>query len=307
MACVLRGASDTLDRATGIGQRVSLALVVALSGLTIGSVLWWRGNAIADQGMQIVLQLQTQIERLWQQLQATSWGALTGTQLSQATRSARSIITGYAPGVASSVLGIGGSVVVTMATAAFLAASPKTYLDGSLRLLPVSWRACARDVAMEVGKTLQLWFVGQLADMVVVAILVGVGLFLLGVQLAPTLALLAGLLNFVPYVGALAGAVPALLVALAQSPTLAMWVAVLFLCVQVLEGNVVAPLIQKRTISMAPALTIMSQTILGSLFGLLGLVVATPLTAALVTTIRMVYVEVILERGLDPSVKKGGG
>ncbi len=58
---------------------------------------------------------------------------------------------------------------------------------------------------------------------------------------------------------------------------------------------------------MAPALTIMSQTILGSLFGLLGLVVATPLTAALVTTIRMVYVEVILERGLDPSVKKGGG
>ncbi len=65
--------------------------------------------------------------------------------------------------------------------------------------------------------------------MVVVAILVGVGLFLLGVQLAPTLALLAGLLNFVPYVGALAGAVPALLVALAQSPTLAMWVAVLFL------------------------------------------------------------------------------
>jgi predicted PurR-regulated permease PerM len=144
--------------------------------------------------------------------------------------------------------------------------------------------------------------VGQLASMVVVAILVGVGLFLLGVSLAPTLALLAGFLNFVPYVGALAGAVPAVLVALAQSPTLAMWVVVLFISVQMLEGNVIAPLIQKRTVSLAPALTIMSQTILGSLFGLLGLVVATPLMAALATTVRMAYVEGVLERERDQPV-----
>ena len=296
MACVLRGASDALDRSTAIGPRLSLAAVLVLGALSIGSVLWWRGNAIADQGTQIAEQLKTQFERLWQELQASSGGALVGQQLREVTTLARAAITGYVPGIASSVLGVGGSIILTVATAVFLAASPQTYLSGSLRLLPLSLRPRGREIAIEVGTALQLWFVGQLADMVVVAILVGAGLFLLDVSLAPTLALLAGLLNFVPYVGALAGAVPAVLVALAQSPALAMWVGVLFISVQVLEGNVIAPLIQRRAISMAPALTIISQTILGSLFGILGLVVATSLTAALLTTVRMAYVEGILER-----------
>jgi predicted PurR-regulated permease PerM len=149
-------------------------------------------------------------------------------------------------------------------------------------------------VALEIARTLQLWFVGQLLDMVIVAILVGVGLLLLGVPLAPTLAIFAGLLNFVPYVGALAGAVPAVLVAFSQSPMMAIWVAVLFFAIQTLEGNVIAPLIQKRTISLPPALTILSQTILGTLFGAFGLVIATPFTAMVLTSVRMVYVEGVL-------------
>lgn len=300
IACMLRGISDALDRSTGLGAEISLAAVVILLTLTVGAVLWWRGNAIADQAAQIVQQLQTQIERLWGELQATSWGVVASRQLRDVTSSARAAITGYAPGVASSMLGIGGSIVVTIATAAFLAASPQIYLNGGLRLLPISWRPRARNVATEVCKTLQLWFAGQVVDMIVVAILLGSGLSFLGVKLAPTLALLAGLLNFVPYVGALAGVVPALLVALAQSPELAMWVALLFFCVQMLEGNLIAPLIQKRTISLAPALTIVSQTILGSLFGILGLVLATALTAAIVTTVRMAYVESVLEADAKP-------
>jgi predicted PurR-regulated permease PerM len=94
--------------------------------------------------------------------------------------------------------------------------------------------------------------------------------------------------------------VPAILVALTESPTLALWVTLLFLCVQMLEGNVIAPLIQRRTIALAPALTILSQTILGTLFGILGLVVATPLTAAMVTAVRMLYIENVLERAEPP-------
>ena len=130
--------------------------------------------------------------------------------------------------------------------------------------------------------------------------LVGAGLFALGVPLAPTLALFAGLLNFVPYVGALAGAIPAILVALAESPTLALWVALLFLAVQTLEGNVIAPLIQRRTIALPAAVTIMAQTVLGTLFGALGVILATPLAAASMVAIRMAYVESVLERD-DPA------
>jgi predicted PurR-regulated permease PerM len=270
-------------------------VVVALTAVSLVALLWWRGNSIANQVNQITEQLGIQLQRLWDQLQASSWGPVLGQQISAASKSARAGLTGYVPGVVSSVFGAGGSIVVIAVTAVFLAASPRIYLNGGLRLLPRSWRSRGRQVACQIGTTLQLWFLGQLADMIVVAILVGIGLTFLGVPLAPTLALLAGLFNFIPYVGALAGAVPAVLVALAQGPTLAMWVALLFLCIQILEGNLIAPLIQRKTISMAPALTIVAQTVLGALFGIFGLVVATPLTAAAVTAVRMVYIESFLE------------
>lgn len=84
--------------------------------------------------------------------------------------------------------------------------------------------------------------------------------------------------------------------ALGQSPGLALWVAALFMLVQTLEGNVIAPLIQKRTVSLPPALTIFSQTILGTLFGPLGLILATPIMAATLVLVRMCYVEGVLER-----------
>jgi predicted PurR-regulated permease PerM len=232
---------------------------------------------------------------LWEQLGTTPWGGLIARQFSNVADSVRTGLSGYVPGVASSILGIGGSVVVIVATALFLASSPQMYIDGSLRLLPQRWRPRGRNVALRIGTTLQLWFLGQLTDMVIVATLVGAGLFLLEVPLAATLAIFAGLLNFVPYIGALAGAVPAILVAFSESPALALWVALLFIVVQVLEGNVIAPLIQRQTISLPPALTILSQTILGTWFGAFGLVLATPLIAMLLTTVRMVYIEDILE------------
>lgn len=151
-------------------------------------------------------------------------------------------------------------------------------------MLPVDWRPRGREVAQKIAHTLQLWFVGQLLDMVIVGVLIGVGLWLLGVPLALTLALFAGLLNFVPYVGALAGAVPAILVALSQSPSMALWVALLFVGVQM------------RTIALPPALTILCQTVLGTLFGVFGLVIATPLIAAMLTAVRLIYIEDVLER-----------
>lgn len=296
LACVLRGASDGLHRRTGMGPGWALIAVVIAISLAIGALLWWRGAAIGEQAVQMAAQLTSQLEQLWQQLGESAWGSLVAQQLRGSLKSVGTVLTGYVPGVAGSVLGIGGSLVVVVATGLFLAATPQLYLSGGLRLLPIAWRPRGREVALQIGKTLRLWFLGQFADMLIVATLVGAGLFLLGVPLAPTLALFAGLLNFVPYVGALAGAVPAILVALAQSPSQALWVALLFAGVQMLEGNVIAPLIQKRTVSLPPALTILSQTILGTLLGVVGLVLATPLMAALLTAVRMIYVEGVLER-----------
>ena len=301
IACVLRGASNWLHRNTGIGPGWSLLAVVVALLVVAGGIGWWRGPLIADQAGQMLDQFVNQSQRLWQDLDSTTLGQRVVERLRGEGRSLFETFGGFVPSLAGSALGLGGSLVVVVATALFLAAAPGTYVEGLLSLLTPSWRARGREVLHSLGETLQLWFVGQLLDMAAVTLLAGAGLFALGVPLAPTLAAFAGLLNFVPYIGALAGAVPAVLVGLSQSPTQALWVALLFLVVQTLEGNVIAPLIQKRTISMPPVLTILSQTVLGTLFGGLGLILATPIAAASMVAVQMIYVETVLEKAGEDS------
>lgn len=302
VACVLRGGSYLLHRWTGLSMGWSLLGIVTGTALAILAVSWWRGPALAEQVADLVDQLGTQMPHLWHRLEQSAWGSHIADQLLSALQSARSSLKGRIPGVASSLLGVGGTLIVVVATGLFLAASPQKYVDGGLCLLPRSWRRRGREIAEELGKTLQLWFVGQLLDMFLVTALLVAGLLILGVPLAPMLALFAGLLNFVPYVGALAGAVPAVVLSFAQSSMLALWVTILFGGVQLIEGNLIAPLIQKRTVSLPPALTILSQTILGTLFGIVGIVLATPLTAAALVAVRMIYVESVLENdSIDPA------
>ena len=295
IACVFHGAAHGLHRRTGLSEGWSLVAVVAALLLVFGLLFWWRGPAMGRQAGQMVDQLVGQLQRLWRIMDDIGWAGSIADNLREASQKIGAGATSYLTGFVSSTLGITGTLVVVIATALFLAASPRRYIGGALRLIPVGWRPRGREVMRGMGRNLQLWFVGQLADMAVVTLLVGAGLFALGVPLAPTLALFAGLLNFVPYVGALAGAVPAVLVGLSQSPDQALWVALLFLAVQMLEGNVIAPLIQRRTISLPPALTILSQTLLGTLFGALGLILATPLMAAALVAVKMIYVETVLE------------
>ena len=294
-ACVLRGAAVWLHRHIKLGTGLCLALVLVMLLLLIGGAIWLQGPHVLVQATTVVDTVSKEVRQLWSVWQDKPLLQSLMPRLRSQAGSVLGSLTSSMPGVFSSVFGVGGDLVVIGATAVFLAASPNVYVGGFLRLLPPGWRPRGGEVMHDLRKTLQLWFVGQFADMMVVAILTGTGLFFLGVHLALTLALIAGLFNFVPYIGALAGAVPALAVAVAQSPRTAIYVAVLFLVVQTLEGNVISPLIQKRTVDLPPALTILSQTVLGALFGVIGLILATPLTAAAMGAIRLVYVETLLE------------
>jgi predicted PurR-regulated permease PerM len=120
----------------------------------------------------------------------------------------------------------------------------------------------------------------------VVGALCGIGLWLLGMPLVFILALVAAIANFVPYIGAIAGAVPAVLIALSMGWQQALYVALLYLGVQTFEGNVTAPLIQQRAIDLPPALTLVAQTAFGLIFGLFGVILATPITAAIIAAVQ---------------------
>jgi predicted PurR-regulated permease PerM len=188
-------------------------------------------------------------------------------------------------------------VVIVIFFAVFLAAQPGVYVEGLLRLIPVRKRQRAREVLGSLSVVLQRWLVGQSALMLMMGILTFAGLSLLKVPLALPLALLSGILYFVPYVGAITAAVPALLIGLSVSAQMAAYVALLFVGIHAVEGYLVEPLVQNKAVYLPPALILFSQVLLALLAGPLGLAVATPLAAALVVAVKMLYVEDVLEAG----------
>jgi predicted PurR-regulated permease PerM len=187
-----------------------------------------------------------------------------------------------------------GSFVVVLFLGIFLAWQPSAYKSGFVRLFPERRRKRIREVLNAVGYMLQRWLVGQMILMTIVGVLTWIGLHLLGVPFALPLALFAGFAEFVPYIGPIVGGVPAVLVALAEGPELAVWVAGLYVAIQSVESYLLTPLIQQRAVYLPPALLLFSQVILGVTAGPLGVIVATPLAAAGMVAVRKLYVEDVL-------------
>lgn len=215
------------------------------------------------------------------------------------TVSSRAVEATTQPATVTRVVGYGRIVLEAVFTfllvvivGIYLASQPEFYVEGFLKLFPAAERPRLRDVLYHVGRTLLWWMIGQLVPMLAIGILTGAGLYFIGVPMWLPLAILAALLNFIPNFGPIIAAIPALLLALASDqPTDVLWVAGLYVAAQNLEGYLIMPLVQRRAVKLPPALTILSQVLLGLLLGPLGLVLAAPLTAALLVVIKTLYVE----------------
>ena len=124
--------------------------------------------------------------------------------------------------------------------------------------------------------------------MLSLTILAFIGLSILGIPMTLTLALLTGLITFIPNFGAVLSAIPPLLIGLMISPEKALAVMVLYIIVQFLEAHLITPLIQRKTIRMPPVLGIGAQLTMGILFGFLGLLLAAPLMAGILAILSSV-------------------
>ena len=199
------------------------------------------------------------------------------------------------------VLGAIGNVVIILFVGIYFAASPRLYTNGVIKLIPQSKRPRARQVVDEIGSTLSNWLLGKSVSMLIVGTATSIGLSLLGVPLALILGIIAGLLDFVPYLGPIMAGVPAVLIAFSISPDLALYTVLLFTGVQLVEGYLLQPLIESRAVDLPPALTIVMQLVFGTLFGFAGVALATPLAAALKVLVQMLYVEDVLGDKVEES------
>jgi predicted PurR-regulated permease PerM len=125
------------------------------------------------------------------------------------------------------------------------------------------------------------------------------GLTLLGVPAPVALGLIAGILVFIPFIGPILSAIPAMTLAFTVSPILAVWVALLYTGIQLLESNFLTPLVMREAVDLEPAVTILFQIAMGVLFGFLGLFLAVPLLAASQVLVRRLYVEPLEDRTVE--------
>lgn len=295
-AVILHGLSRMLTRWTKLPYGASLALVcLVMVTLTVG-IFWTSGSDIVAQAARLRDALTTQVIALRNQLAAWPPGQVVldylpaslgghggGKESSGGLMSLGSRIAGSMTGFLGSAFGVLGTMAVIIIAGIYFAASPELYANGILRLVPRQWRPHGREVMLAAADTLWAWVAGQALDMAVVGILSGVGLWIIGVPLALSLGILAALCNFIPYIGAILGAIPALLLALSLGLRETAIVAALYAVIQFFEGNVMAPLIQRKAVQMPPGLTVLSQTFFGGIFGAPGLILASPLTAMLLT------------------------
>lgn len=204
------------------------------------------------------------------------------------------LIGGTIPLLNTALGALTGFVLVVFA-GLFMAIDPRTYGFGLLRLVPATRRLTAMEVLENIGHTLRRWMAAQAAGMLIIGLMTAIGLAIIGVPAWLALGIIAGILEFIPYVGPALSFIPAIAVGLAVSPSTALWVVGLYAIIQFLESNLVMPLLVKGAVRLPPALTLLFQAMMATLFGFLGLLLAVPILAAGKVVVQELYVEEVAD------------
>jgi predicted PurR-regulated permease PerM len=282
-ALLLTDLSGVAERRLKVSRTVALAIVMFVLIVLILALSAFFGWRISAQFAELSALLPRAVTALQTWLARQPFGAqlMEGIRRSGMTSALPALFD--LPGYALIALGGVADVLLVAAGGIYIAAQPNLYRRGALRLLPAKRRPAAEALLTELSDRLRRWLLSQLAAMVIVGVMVGCAMWTIGVPAAGALGLFAGAMEFVPIAGPVASAVPALLMSLLVGVNEAGWTFLLFVLIQQVEGNLVIPLIQQRVARVPPLLTLFAIVSAGLLFGLLGVILATPLTIVALT------------------------
>ena len=296
IANFLRAPTEALVHVTGMREGFALSLVALAVLLCLGVFGFLLAPHVIDQLPQLIDNLGDSLTTLNREfgLADLAEGMAEGMEGSGGILPSASGLLGGATRLISSTFGLLANGLILLVIAVYLAAAPGLYLEGATRLFPKARRPRVRETFSSIGRTLRWWFIGQLVSMSAVGIMSYVGLLLLGVPLALALAVIAFLATFIPFIGPALSAIPVLVVAFSESVQLAISALALYTVIQCIEGYILTPMVQRKSVALPPALTITAQVLLGVLVGAIGVIFATPLAAAGLVAVKMLYVEDVL-------------
>lgn len=295
-AVFLRACSKLLSGSFNIPVGLALLTVLIMLALVLVAMAKWMAPSLIAQAQQLYEAVPQSLDRLYFYLLGFDWFhsvAQTIPPLQDMVPEFSKVLT-QAQAVFTGVLDVATKLALVLFLGLYLAAQPGVYIRGLITLFPHSKKARVRAVLHELEHTLTMWLLGKLVGMVIIGTTTGMALSFLGVPLAGALGLITGLLNFIPYLGPTFGAIPTLLIAFSKEPMLAVYALLFYVSLQLLESYIITPFVDRRTVSLPPALTITVQVMMGIFFGLIGIMLATPLAAVAYVLINMLYVQDVL-------------
>jgi predicted PurR-regulated permease PerM len=284
------------------GLATILLAVVLLTSM--GVVLWFGVSAVVRQLRSLVADVPGILATLesWEE----SLQEATGLEIELLGPRTQEVITDVLGGGSAvltrtfGLLELVGLAVLVLVGSLFIVARPnRQLLDPVIRTVPATRRPAFRRLLERLAERLSGWLFGTAMSMLIIGGLSSLAFYLLGVPYPLLLGVLIGLLDIIPLIGPWIGGAIAVLVTLFHDPALALWVGLTVLVIQEVEGNVVRPLVMSSSAELHPFVTLLALLLFGSMFGLLGAVLALPLALALATLVEVLWVEETLEAGAD--------
>lgn len=297
IACYFRGLSGLIKKKTKWSSTVTLSISTVGTILIVLGIIYLIGSTVSSETTQIKENFPSMLEDVQTHLNNSSAGR-------EVIKQAKSITSSEKFGAFASRFFMGtfggiGNIYVVLIVGIFFTISPSVYIKGIVQLVPPEKRDNAKELMQHLGSGLKKWLFGKFIAMVAVFVLTAIGLVILGIPMWLTLAILAGLLNFIPNFGPLAAMIPAVLVALSISPEMAIIVACMYIVVQLIESTLITPQAQKKLINIPPALIILAQIFVGALTGLWGVIFATPLVLIIMILVQDLYIKPMDKRFED--------
>lgn len=289
----------TIARLIGAWTRLSdgpaLTAAVCLVFVLVLGAVWLFGSRASEQMSDLFQHLQTGEKAVVAYLQAHGLKHA-AERLNEGTEY---ILKNSATGFLSTGLHFAEYAIVLLISALYLAAQPEWYVRGFGKLFGRSARGDVDEGLEKIGIALRLWLLGQFIIMAVVGVLSLIAMWVIGLPNPFALAVIAALAEFIPYLGPFIGAVPALLAAVTMGFDTIVWTAATYLGIHLLEGYLIAPMLQRHFIRIPPALVLIGILTWGFLFGTFGVVIATPLTVTVFIAVKLFYVRDTLGERAD--------
>ncbi|SMO73466.1 AI-2E family transporter [Gracilimonas mengyeensis] len=304
LGVIFRAARDFIYKKTGLPKSLSLTGVVLFVVSLFMGMAYLLGPRVYQQGQMLYEEVPEKWEEIKVQIRPYGWGK----ELAQENPHFRDFFedetdqTGEDYDMTKSILNFFGNLTTITAafflifiTAIYIAAEPKLYTEGFIRLFPPGRRQRVNEIIDEISLTIQRWLVGQVFSMLILGTLTTLGLWLLGMPYPLLLGIFTALMTFIPNLGPIIAAIPTLLLAITEGIELTIYVAIFYTFVQCVEGYFITPMIHRRAISVPPVLIITCQFLFYYLLGFLGVLLAMPLVACGMIIVKRLYIQDILK------------